>query len=146
METNLVRLVYYSHNRLSDADHAAGVDIEAILAASRRNNAEVQVTGALMFNSGFFAQVLEGPEPAVAATFERIQQDPRHGDVNVLSFGPVASRAFSNWSMALVGGAVSDRRYQGMAGESGFDPAALSGDRVFGILRDLLTEDSVAVA
>jgi len=141
MESNLSRLVYYSRNRLS-GQVGDSADIDAILAASRKNNAEVKVTGALMFNAGYFAQVLEGPEPAVAATFERIQQDERHGDVNVLSFGPVASRAFSNWSMALVGGTAQDaERYQGIGDASGFDPAALSGDRVFEILRDLLVEE-----
>ena len=37
-----------------------------------------------MFNSGCFAQVLEGPHHAIQATFERIQCDERHSDVTVL--------------------------------------------------------------
>ena len=56
------------------------VDTADILRTSRRNNAEVGVTGALMFNGGAFAQVLEGPRRGVESTFERIQRDQRHGD------------------------------------------------------------------
>lgn len=99
----LYRLVYFSTNKIQAAPDAFRAEVEQILEASRRNNAMVGVTGALMFSSGFFGQVLEGPRPAVEATFERIQQDVRHGDVSVLEFKPMAGRNFDTWAMAYVG-------------------------------------------
>jgi hypothetical protein len=63
----------------------------------------VRVIGALMFSSGYFGQVLEGPRSPVEATFERIQRDTRHGDVSLLELKPVSARTFDRWAMAYVG-------------------------------------------
>ena len=135
------RLVYYSRNRLPERDMDAGV-IEAILAASRANNSKVGVTGALMFNSGCFAQVLEGPREAVEETFERIQQDERHGDVSLLAFGPVEGRAYETWSMGFVGGSEAGRaRFAALTGETGFDPSRLTGEHLFETLHQLALEE-----
>ena len=135
------RLVYYSRNRVPERDMDAGV-IEAILAASRTNNSKVGVTGALMFNAGCFAQVLEGPREAVEETFERIQQDERHGDVSLLAFGPVSDRAFETWSMGFVGGSERGRaRFATLAGETGFDPSRMTGERLLGTLHQLAIDE-----
>jgi hypothetical protein len=99
MTVDLRRLVYYSRNRISGAHGAMDGTIRSILAASRVNNARVGVTGALMFNAGCFAQVLEGPSAAVEATFERIQQDERHGEVSLLAYDAVEARLFTEWPM-----------------------------------------------
>jgi hypothetical protein len=138
------RLVYYSRNRLAHFDERGAADIAQILETSRINNAAVGVTGALMFNAGYFAQVLEGPQEAVEATFERIQQDQRHGDVSLMSFEP-AERTFADWSMAFVGKSQDAlQRYGGIAKSSGFDPSSMSGDRVCEILHDLLIQEELA--
>ena len=146
MTETVHRLVYYSHNRLPEADLHAGV-MDEILAVSRRNNTAVGVTGALMFNAGCFAQVLEGPQEAVEAVFERIQQDERHGDVMLLAFGPAEGRAFESWSMGYVGASPSARaRFSGIAGASGFDPARLTGERLFETLHALAIEEEALAA
>ena len=140
------RLVYYSRNRVPQRDMDAG-EIEAILAASRTNNSKVGVTGALMFNSGCFAQVLEGPREAVEETFERIQQDERHGDVSLLAFDPVSDRAFETWSMGFVGGSEQGRaRFATLAGETGFDPSRMTGERLFRTLHQLAIDEEQLAA
>lgn len=136
----LYRLVYASKNLLIGTEAKAAV--EQILAASRRNNERVGVTGALMFNGGAFAQVLEGPRRGVEDTFERIQRDPRHGDVTVLQCGPAESRGFANWSMAFVGQSTKGQaRFSSLAAASGFDLSRLSGDSVFAMLHGLVLEE-----
>ena len=121
--------------------------IDEILAVSRRNNTAVGVTGALMFNAGCFAQVLEGPQAAVEATFERIQQDERHGDVSLLAFGPAEERAFETWSMGYVGTSAAARaRFSDIAGVSGFDPSRLTGERLFETLHALALEEEPLAA
>ncbi len=144
---DLRRLVYYSRNRVTGAPAAMDETIRGILAASRTNNARVGVTGALMFNAGCFAQVLEGPGAEVETTFERIQQDERHGEVSLLAFEAVESRLFTDWSMAYVGASPTDAaRYGDMAGESGFDLSRMTGDRLCAVLHGLALEEEAAAA
>lgn len=144
---DLRRLVYYSRNRLAGTPEAVDETIRAILARSRANNARVGVTGALMFNAGCFAQVLEGPGAAVEATFERIQQDERHGEVTLLAFDAVEARLFTDWSMAYVGASRAEAaRYGDVARASGFDPDCMTGDRLCAILHGLALEEEALAA
>ena len=93
------------------------------------------------------AQVLEGPREAVERTFERIQRDRRHADVNALEFAPVGRRGFPSWSMAFVGrSAPGEALYGGIAGESGFDPALLAAERLFATLRELVLAEEAEAA
>jgi hypothetical protein len=140
--TALYRLVYASKNLFDGSEADAKAEVEQILQASRRNNAKADVTGALMFNGGAFAQVLEGPQRGVEDTFERIQRDIRHGDVTVLECGPVAARSFDSWSMAFVGQSSQGRAlWSNLATESGFDLGRLNGDAVFAMLHGLVQEE-----
>jgi hypothetical protein len=45
---------------------------------------------------------LEGPRASIELIFERIQRDPRHGDVTVLESGTTEQREFPDWAMAHV--------------------------------------------
>jgi hypothetical protein len=146
MSDPLYRLVYYSRNAIAGGADLATA-ITSILAKSQANNLRVGVTCALMFNSGCFAQVLEGERSAVEGVFERIQQDERHGDVSLLAFDPEPLRAFENWSMGFVGGSVDDAAlYASFGQKSGFDPARMTGDALFEALHRLaLDEESGAV-
>jgi len=147
MTKGIYRLVYYSRNRVAGSPETMATTIQAILVAARRNNPGVGVTGALMFNAGCFAQVLEGPKAGVENTFERIQQDDRHGDVSVLSFGPVANRSFDRWSMGFVGESVADaEQYRDIADQSAYDPSRMTGDAVFATLHRLMHEEEGTVA
>ena len=140
--SDLYRLVYASKNLLQGTDAEVAEAVSQILAASQRNNAKVGVTGALMFNAGAFAQVLEGPQQGVESTFERIQCDPRHSDVTVLQCGPAEGRSFTNWSMAFVGHSATGRaHWDGIAAASGFDLTRLDGDAVFAMLHGLVLDE-----
>lgn len=145
MTTTIHRLVYYSRNHIAGDDTTFEAHVDDILSKSRENNARDGITGALMFNSGCFAQVLEGPLDKVEEAFERIQQDERHGDVSLLAMEPIASRSFPNWAMGFVGASgVDARRFAAIASSSDFDPSRLSGDQIHTILRDLALEEETA--
>lgn len=144
---DLYRLVYYSRTDFAGPEAELAVTIRQILESSRRNNLTAGVSGALMFNAGCFAQVLEGPGDAVERTFERIGRDMRHTDVMVLQFAPVSERGFPSWSMAFIGRSTRDGEiYGGLAGESGFNPARLSGEHLFEVLRSRLLEEEGSLA
>ena len=102
MDSHLFRLVYCSRNLIEGDEAQQDKEIAQILSSARANNGLRQVTGALLFNAGYFAQVLEGPRPAIEGIFERIQRDPRHGNVTVLESGSAEQRDFPNWAMAHV--------------------------------------------
>ena len=140
--TDLYRLVYTSRNLLQGSNKEIAEAVAGILATSQHNNVRVGVTGALMFNQGAFAQVLEGPRRAVEATFERIQRDSRHGDVTVLQCGIIDAPCFPNWSMAFVGQSEAALAlWSDMAAASGFDLSRLQGDAVFSMLHSLVLEE-----
>lgn len=141
MDDHLYRLVYLSRNAMRSDLDTVHQEIAQILQASRRNNQRAGVTGALMFNAGCFAQVLEGPRQAVEGVFERIQHDLRHAEVAVLAFEPVAERGFEAWSMAYVGARdQSLEEFAHLGRESGFDHRRVSGERIFELLREHLFE------
>lgn len=81
---SLVRLAYVSTSLLAD-DPNNRRQVADILLASRRNNAESDVTGALLATDRNFAQVLEGEREAVETAYERIARDKRHKDIVLTS-------------------------------------------------------------
>ena len=103
MTASLYPLVYCSRNTITGSPADLAVEVQGILASARRHNAKVGVTGALLFTSTWFAQVLEGPREAVEAVFERIQLDMRHREVTILGFSCAEERGFPAWSMAFAG-------------------------------------------
>ena len=130
--SDLYRLIYTSRNLLPGDEDEQAAAVAGILALSKRNNARVGVTGALVFSAGSFAQVLEGSRQAVETTFERIQRDPRHSDVSVLQCEAVAARGFSNWSMAFVGRSPRGRAlWSAFTRDAGFDRGLVEADRIF---------------
>jgi hypothetical protein len=97
----ITRLTYYSRVSIEGGAQSIAERIEDILIVSVANNRRDDVTGALIYDGTWFAQVLEGAEALVAATFERILRDPRHADVRLVKLQPVADRRFAGW-MTLI--------------------------------------------
>ena len=99
------RILYISTARRPLSD----VELETILGASRRNNRLADVTGLLVVGDRRFLQVLEGPEDAVKATFERISGDNRHFALVELNNKAIDKRSFPHWAMGFQrGGEVAD--------------------------------------
>ena len=93
-----LRRVFYVSRSLSTPSQ-----IQRILVSARRNNTAGEITGALLFSGGFFAQVLEGRSGTVGALMATIGADPRHDGVTVLLDTPIDARRFPGWSLAYVG-------------------------------------------
>lgn len=94
---SLFLLVYES--RAADTTRAA--DLQSILDEARCHNAEVGITGLLLYAHRQFIQVLEGPEAAVRELYASIRDDPRHTDVTTLLTTTVAERSFPGWQMGF---------------------------------------------
>ena len=91
----MLQLVY-----VSSVNRREAPDPVRILATSRRNNHRDSITGLLYSDDARFLQVLEGPEPKVEEAFARIQADPRHRALVLLSRRTVEAREFGDWDMA----------------------------------------------
>ena len=88
------------------ASHAVGdttpSDVMDILKVARKINKELEVTGVLLYNKGWWLQVLEGSFTAVTSLFfDHIQKDKRHQNVTLLVLDPSTKRQFSNWDMGF---------------------------------------------
>lgn len=73
--------------------------LNTILMVARRCNERDDITGALICRADLYLQLLEGPEEPVDAAFRRIQRDPRHLDIRLLSRRHVTERLFPDWAM-----------------------------------------------
>jgi hypothetical protein len=133
------RLVYASRNLVHIA-HVRPLDaIRDILTISEINNRRDGITGSLVFDSDHFIQILEGPRQAVFAAFRRIQDDPRHTDIDLIEFAEAPFRLFGDWTMAgslrLPKHDEIFRRY-GISGPVA--PAALKAKNVVSLALDLV--------
>ncbi len=77
-------------------------DLQALLRQARSFNQTAGVTGLLLYRDSRFVQVLEGAQHTVLDLYRRIENDPRHAKLRVLSVEGAASRAFSAWSMGYI--------------------------------------------
>lgn len=132
----LFRLAYFSNNLLRRPRASAEGQLTKLLHAARHNNASLGVTGALLFDARYFAQVLEGERSHVSHLFCRICSDPRHDAVTIVEAKDIGERSFRSWSMALV---RSDPQ------EIPFSPRSLNGDGLTSRLRDLLAMQMDAI-
>ena len=87
-------------------------DLDQILAKSVANNPESGLTGVLLQRGQRFIQALEGDEPALERTLQRIASDPHHHDVNFLFNGESDCCDFSKSSMMLIGDDPETQRIQ----------------------------------
>jgi len=96
----IFRIVYCSKSLISGSAQHVESEIESLLSISRKNNAALDITGALLFNGDAFAQILEGPRSAVESVYSKICVDSRNRDVILLENAEVPERVFMNWAMA----------------------------------------------
>ncbi|WP_308918345.1 BLUF domain-containing protein [Jannaschia sp. LMIT008] len=73
----------------------------AIHLDSRRRNSAMGITGLLHREDDHFAQYIEGPERAIDALMQRIDNDWRHTDLRIRHRGPIGRRLFTGWAMAF---------------------------------------------
>lgn len=76
--------------------------LEAILRTTHRRNEQDGITGLLATAHNQFLQILEGPRHMVETTFARIQNDPRHGDIEVIQRTDNTERQFPDWVMGCI--------------------------------------------
>ncbi|HEX8444144.1 MAG TPA: BLUF domain-containing protein [Allosphingosinicella sp.] len=96
----MLSLLYLSRCVLEPDDQER--ELRAILSVAVQRNLRSGITGALVHSGCDFAQILEGPEAAVAQVMGSILIDHRHEDVRILARQQIEQRSFPNWGMAQI--------------------------------------------
>jgi hypothetical protein len=128
----LVRALYVS--RASGPQ--TGTVTARILSAAQAHNTAHGIGGVLCQGQGLYLQVLEGERAEVNRLYARILQDPRHQDVQLLSFEEISQRRYADWSMAHVSLPDDDAMVRMQHPE--FDPYSASGAVMLRLLDELL--------
>lgn len=98
----LIELVY---NSVAVPKAFPEVELQKILAGARKHNAELGITGVLLYHGGEFVQLLEGPRAAVEHVYrDVILRDRRHAAVNLDWEQEITRRGFAEWSMGFARG------------------------------------------
>jgi acylphosphatase len=85
---------------ISSAVHPfSEADLTALLKQSQQKNAELEITGIMLYRDGDVMQLLEGPEEAVKKLAKTIYADPRHSGIIQLVEQKISRREFPDWSM-----------------------------------------------
>lgn len=92
----LAHLIYHSISSVDNTEQ----DIQDILKESRTNNKTLSITGCLIHRNDEFVQILEGEASAVLDLYSKIEKDPRHHHVALVTFENINKRIFTDWSMA----------------------------------------------
>jgi len=136
----LVRLLYASRATQALTPEV----IDSILAASRRNNPAVGITGLLCHSGDIFMQVLEGGRQAVNQLYTRISRDPRHGEVELLYYEEITERRFAGWTMGQVNlTRVNPSILLKYSERPVLDPYAVSGAVSMALLDELIATASI---
>jgi len=130
--TLLVRLLYVS--RAVGPQTTTVTD--AILSVAQGANRQRGITGVLCQGQGLYLQVLEGERSVINRLYNRIIQDRRHQDVQLLLLEEITQRRYADWAMAHVLLAEDDPMVQLHHPE--FDPYSAPGTSVLKMVSDLV--------
>jgi hypothetical protein len=75
--------------------------LDALLKQSRLYNRPAGITGCLIYQDGYFMQMLEGKREVVSKLMNKVKNDPRHTDIRTIVEGKAPRRVFVDWSMEL---------------------------------------------
>jgi len=95
----MFRLIYKSRS----SEPIDWAFVNSLVSTSEIKNKEAGITGVLLATRTHFLQVIEGDFDEVNRLFLSIARDPRHDEVQLVSFGCVESRLFGGWAMHSVG-------------------------------------------
>lgn len=96
-KSDLVELKYLSEAETSMNVWGLTAIVDVAITANKLNS----ITGILFFEQGYFGQILEGNRSSVEETWERIQKDSRHHNIELLGITEIEARRFPKWSMKL---------------------------------------------
>ena len=132
----LVQIIYISRSTFENTDAINKIEpnVVRILAKSRINNRKNGLVGVLYFGDGAFFQCIEGEEDAINTLFAKIESDPRHKDVKLISKKYVTRVSFPDWAMKYAPLDEKMGKYLKEHGYQSFDPYVFTPEMTQNIL------------
>lgn len=93
------RLVYRS---VATEEVISNEGLHDLAETSDGNNRKSGITGLLIYTGREFLGVLEGPERAVNALFQKVCRDRRHKLIRLIVFELAGQTYFEDWDMRLI--------------------------------------------
>ena len=84
------------------ADDFTVSELRELAEVAASKNKLRNITGALLYIDKCFIQVIEGDEESIADLLARLETDPRHHAIRIISDHKQESRYFADWSMGLI--------------------------------------------
>lgn len=91
------RIVYQS----TASQEFGSLALFQLLTEAQLRNAQLQITGHLLYLDGKFTQCFEGPPESVEQLWQSLQRDKRHHSIELLVRHTAEERRFPEWSMAF---------------------------------------------
>ena len=91
------KLVYVSRS----TDDLTDEELHKLYNTCKEFNLAHSITGMLMYEKGKFIQVLEGYRNKINELVERIKEDRRNEELEIIYQAEVPEREFESWSMGL---------------------------------------------
>ena len=135
---SLYRLIYKS----TSTQALTAELIKSIEGSSNENNVDLEVTGILISNKTAFMQVLEGERKNINKVYTKICSDPRHSEIELVSYAAVSRREFPDWSMkclstGIMGRLIADQLKKKFGAEDADLVLPSDGDKAFALLFEL---------
>lgn len=111
LERDVVQLIYCSQASREESQNQFNQVLSNIIDCSIINNSLCKITGTLLTDRKFFAQIIEGAPSEVNLLYRAILRDERHHSVTLLQHTVTNIRLFPRWPIALV--EVDDMSYIG---------------------------------
>lgn len=129
---SLIRIVYISRSTFTPSSASTEIEpnVARILAKSRINNRKNGLVGVLYFGDGCFFQCLEGESSAIDTLYAKLQNDPRHKDLKLLSRKSINKLSFVDWAMKYVPLESQMNQLLKQHGFQSFDPYKFSTEMV----------------
>jgi len=86
--------------------------LSKIVALGRKNNAANNITGVISYNNGYYLQVIEGDNEAIAQLHYNLFKDNRHKNIQTILDINVNHRYFSHWGLKLVPTLANDKAFE----------------------------------
>lgn len=91
--TSLIHLIYFSRSALTGDAAMRMHQLGEIGRQAQKKNEFAVITSFLIMEQNFFMQLLEGERTSVQETFNRIMNDPRHRDVQIVEWREISKRS-----------------------------------------------------
>jgi len=76
-------------------------ELDAILNKARSFNRSAGISGCLVYQDGYFMQMLEGKRDVLFALLDKIKAAPSHHHLRIVIEGSAKQRVFADWGMVL---------------------------------------------